>query len=104
MHDATATMAPARPQHLEALQRANEVRFARAQLKRRIGDGSTSVGEVILTCPPEVASMTIAELLASQRRWGSARCRKFLATIGMPETKTIDSLTDRQRRLLATMI
>ena len=36
--DATATMAPA-PQHLQALERANAVRLARAELKRRIADG-----------------------------------------------------------------
>jgi hypothetical protein len=48
--------------------------------------------------------MTIAELLTSQRRWGTTRCRKFLAGIGMPETKTVQSMTDRQRALLAAMM
>ncbi|MEA2222062.1 MAG: hypothetical protein QOH83_438 [Solirubrobacteraceae bacterium] len=104
MHDATATMAPARPQHMQALQRANEVRLARAELKRNVGDGAITVDEVILTCPWEAASMTIAELLTSQRRWGTTRCRKFLAGIGMPETKTVGSMTERQRTLLAAMI
>jgi hypothetical protein len=77
MHDATATIAPA-PQHMQALARANEVRFARAELKRRIAAGTVLVGEVILTCPWEAASMTIGELLVSQPRWGTARCRKLL--------------------------
>jgi hypothetical protein len=104
MHDATATMAPARPQHMQALQRANEVRLARAELKRNVGDGAITVDEIILTCPWEAASMTIAELLTSQRRWGTTRCRKFLAGIGMPETKTVGSMTERQRTLLAAMI
>jgi hypothetical protein len=104
MHDATATMAPAPPQHMQALQRANEVRLARAELKRRVSYGTITVAEVILTCPWEAASMTIAELLTSQRRWGTARCRKFLAAIGMPEIKTIGSMTERQRSLLAAMI
>jgi len=104
MHDATATMAPAPPQHMQALQRANEVRLARAELKRKVGDGAITVDEIILTCPWEAASMTIAELLTSQRRWGTARCRKFLAAIGMPETKTVGSMTERQRSLLAAMI
>lgn len=45
--------------------------------------------------------MPIADLLASQRRWGTTRCRKFLAAIPMSETKTIGSMTDRQRRELA---
>jgi hypothetical protein len=104
MHDATATMAPAPPQHMQALQRANEVRLARAELKRKVGEGAATVGEIILTCPWEAASMTIAELLTSQRRWGTTRCSKFLAGIGMPETKTVGSMTERQRSLLAAMI
>ena len=104
MHDATATMAPARPQHMQALQRANEVRLARAELKRQVGEGAATVEDIVLTCPWEAASMTIAELLTSQRRWGTTRCSKFLAGIGVPETKTVGSMTDRQRTLLATLL
>ncbi len=100
MHDATATIAPA-PQHMRALQRANEVRLARADLKRRIGDGVISVREVVLISSWEVESMPLHELLVSQHRWGSTRCRKFLAEIGLSETKTVGSLTDRQRQELA---
>ena len=103
MHDATATIAPA-PQHMQALQRANEVRLARADLKRRVGEGVVTAGEVILNSPWEAASMTIGELLQSQHRWGSTRCRKFLAEIPMPETKTVGSMTERQRRALAARI
>jgi hypothetical protein len=102
--NATATMTPGRPQHMQALQRANEVRLARAELKRRVNEGEITVGEVVLQCPWEAASMSIADLLLSQRRWGNARCRKFLGGIGMPETKTIGSMTDRQRRALAAMV
>jgi hypothetical protein len=104
MHDASTTMAPAPPQHMQALQHANKVRLARAELKRKIGLGTLAVAEVILTCPWEAASMTIAELLTSQRRWGTTRASKFLAGIGMPETKTVGSMTDRQRGLLAAMV
>jgi hypothetical protein len=103
MADATATMAPA-PQHMRALQRANEVRLARAELKRSVADGRTTVGAVILGCPWEAASMTIAELLLSQRRWGATRCSKFLGSLGMTETKTVGSMTERQRRALATLV
>ncbi|MGH2917201.1 MAG: hypothetical protein ACRDLS_01175 [Solirubrobacteraceae bacterium] len=99
MHDATATIAPA-PQHMQALRRANQVRLARAELKRRVGDGMVSVNEVIRDCPWEAASMTVIELLLSQRRWGTTRCSKFLARIGMPESKTVGAMTERQRTLL----
>jgi hypothetical protein len=103
MPDATAAIAPA-PQHMQALQRANKVRLARAVLKRKVAEGAIPVSDVILTCPWEVASMTIAELLGSQRRWGTTRCSKFLAEIGLPETKTIGSMTTRQRSVLAAMV
>ena len=103
MPDATGTIAPA-PQHMQALRRANEVRLARAELKRSVAEGRASVGAIILACPWEAASMTISELLLSQRRWGTTRCSRFLASIGMTETKTVGSMTDRQRIALATMV
>jgi hypothetical protein len=102
--NATATIAPAGPQHMRALERANKVRLARAELKRRIAGGETGVAEVILDCPWEATSMAIADLLMSQRRWGHTRCRKFLAQIPMSEQKTVGSMTERQRRTLAAML
>lgn len=102
--NATATIVPAVPQHLRALQRANEVRLARAELKRRISVGELDIAEVILRCPPEAASMAVADLLMSQRRWGHTRCRRFLAQIPMSEKKTIGSMTERQRRALVKML
>ena len=97
--EALAT-APA-PQHMRALQQANRVRLARAELKRQVTDGETSVADVVLECPWEAESMAIADLLMSQHRWGHTRCRRFLASIPMSETKTIGSMTDRQRQALA---
>lgn len=102
--NATATIAPAVPQHLRALQRANEVRLARAELKRRIAVGELDIAEVILECPEEAASMAVADLLMSQRRWGQTRCRRFLAQIPMSEKKTLSSMTDRQRMALVRML
>jgi hypothetical protein len=96
----TATLSPA-PQRLRALERANAVRLARAELKRRIADGEAAAAEVILEPPEEALSWAIGELLMSQRRWGTTRCRKFLGRHHITETKTLGALTDRQRRLLA---
>lgn len=89
------------PQYMRALQQANRVRLARAELKRQIGDNETTVAEVVRTVPWEAESMAIAELLMSQHRWGRQRCRRFLAAIPMSETKTIGTMTDRQRAALA---
>jgi hypothetical protein len=89
---------------MRALRRANEVRLARAQLKRRVAFGETEVAEVILYCPWEADGMAVADLLASQHRWGQTRCRKLLAQLPMSEKKTVGSMTDRQRRALAAML
>ncbi len=95
---------PSAPQHLQALQQANRVRLARAELKRLVAEGGRSAAEVVLECPWEAESMTIGDLLLSQHRWGRTRCRRFLAAIQIVETKTIGSMTDRQRGALAARL
>ena len=97
-------VATAPAQHMQALAQANKVRLARAELKRQVGVGELSVADVVLECPWEAESMAIADLLMSQHRWGRTRCRRFLASIPMSETKTIGSMTDRQREALATQL
>ena len=86
---------------LVALQRANKVRLARAELKRQISTREITVGDVVLSTPWEAASMTVADLLMSQKRWGRTRCKKFLSAIPLSETKTVGSLTERQRHAVA---
>lgn len=109
--DAASTTAPATttasavaktPQHMQALERANSVRLARAELKRAIARGDKDPSQVVQECPWETESMTIAELLTSQRRWGRTRARKFLLPLSLSENKRLGTLTSRQRRLLAT--
>jgi hypothetical protein len=100
----TTTTTPMAPQHLKALQQANRVRLARAELKRQVAEGDRLAAEVVLDCPWEAESMTIGDLLMSQHRWGRTRCRRFLAAMPMVETKTIGSMTDRQRRALAARL
>jgi hypothetical protein len=92
------------PQHMLALEQANRVRLARAALKRKIAAGERDAADVILACPWESQSMSVSELLMSQRRWGRTRCRKFLMSIGLSETKTVGSLTERQRLTLAALL
>lgn len=92
------------PQRLRALERANEIRLARAAIKRRIALGQVSAAEVILECPDAASSWPVGDLLMSQRRWGTTRCRKFLSRNDITETKPVGSLTDRQRQLLAASL
>jgi hypothetical protein len=90
------------PQRLRALERANQVRLARADLKRRIAGGEVPAASIILDSPWEASSWSVGDLLMSQRRWGSTRCQKFLRGLEISETKQIGTLTERQRQALAT--
>jgi len=89
---------------MRALERANRVRLARAELKRQIGDGARTVADVVADAPWEAESMTISDLLMSQHRWGRTRCRRFLASVPMSETKTIGTMTERQRATLTARL
>lgn len=89
------------PQHMQALAHANRVRLARASLKRAVLANQIDVTDVVRKCPWEVETMTIGELLRSQRRWGRTRVRKFLSSLALNENRELGRLTDRQRNVLA---
>lgn len=97
-----STVAHAPPQHMQALAHANRVRLARASLKRSVLAGQLDVVQVIRTCPWEVETMTVGELLRSQRRWGRTRARKFLSSLALNENRELGRLTERQRNVLAS--
>jgi hypothetical protein len=73
-------------------------------MKRRIAAGELSAAEVILSCPWQAHSMSISDLLMSQKRWGRARCKRLLVALGVPENKQVGTLTERQRLALAAML
>ena len=97
----TTASAGKAPQHMQALARANRVRLARAELKRSIARGDLEAADVVRDSPWETESMTLAELLTSQRRWGRTRARKFLIGLALNENKKLGTLTSRQRSLLS---
>ena len=93
-----------RPQCRAALERANDVRLARAQLKRRVRTGGLAAAEVVLTSPWQIRTMSVAALLMSQRGWGRVRARRLLLSLAVPENKQIGTLTDRQRLAIAAVL
>lgn len=101
---AASTVVPAPPQHMQALAQANRVRLARASLKRNILRGQLAAVDVIRSCPSEVETMTVGELLRSQRRWGRTRARKFLSYLALNENRELGRLTERQRNVLAAAL
>jgi hypothetical protein len=91
-------------QHLRALEYANRVRLARARMKRRIASGELPVQDVVRSCPWQAYSMSISDLLMSQKRWGRTRSRRLLVSLSVPENKQVGTLTERQRQALASVL
>jgi hypothetical protein len=100
----SATVSAGQEQHLRALEYANRVRLARARMKRKIAAGELPAAEVVLSCPWQAHSMSISDLLMSQKRWGRTRCRRLLMSLSVPENKPVGTLTERQRLALAAVL
>jgi ribosomal protein S13 len=83
-------------QHMQALDHANVVRFAQSEIKQGISAGTMTVVEVLSGMPEGVRSMPLFDLIAAQHRWGRSRTRRLLVHLGLPEWKTVGSLTQRQ--------
>jgi hypothetical protein len=91
-------------QRLRALERANHIRTVRANLKRRLRAGEEGAAEVILRCSRDTDTMTVGELLGSQWGWGARRSALTLRSVSVSERKTLGSLTERQRVMLAAVL
>ena len=88
-------------QCMAALERANEVRLARAQVKREVRAGTLSISEAMdREC---CQTMALFELLGAQRRWGPARIARALRTaelvarIRVSQSRPVGRLTARER-------
>jgi hypothetical protein len=91
-------------QHMDALARANEIRLARADLKRQVHDGEVTVGQILQDPPLEVQTMAISDLLQAQFRWGEYRARKLCTALVISERRPIGRLTARERDRICGML
>ena len=104
MEPSNNSRVPVHQQRLLALDRANHIRIARAALKRRLHAGQITPAEAILRGSRDTDTMTVDELLRSQRGWGPNRSLTVLRSVLLSDTKTLGSLTERQRVTLAGIL
>lgn len=97
-------MTTAAPQHIRALAAGNEIRLARAQLKREIKAGEVNICDLIIDPPSCLKSMRLGDLLRAQHRWAITRTRRTLHLAQLSELKRLDSLTSRQRLVLVDVL
>jgi hypothetical protein len=89
---------------MRSLSQANEIRLARAELKKQIARHELTAAHVLATMPPAATSWPIGQLLAAQPRWGSTRAADLLAAHHIGALRAARQLTERQRRVLATAL
>ena len=105
----TATKSSAAPersltQRLDALERANEVRTKRAQLKRDLKGGRTSIHALLLDPPPYVETAKVFDMLLAVPKYGRVKVNKILTTCRISPSKTIGGLSQRQRDELVALM
>jgi hypothetical protein len=91
-------------QRMDALQRANEIRTRRAQLKRDLKAGRVSIHS-LLTSPPEyVETAKVFDMLLAVPKYGRVKVNKILGQCRISPSKTIGGLSERQRTELVSML
>jgi S13-like H2TH domain len=91
-------------QRMDALQRANDIRTRRAQLKRDLKGGRTSIYQ-LLTEPPEyLETAKVFDMLLAVPKYGRVKVNKVLQQCRISPSKTIGGLSERQRGELVSLL
>lgn len=102
--DFGATTYDAEQQRMDALATATEIRRERARMKREIKAGRLRIVNVIMDPPWYAESMYVMHLLMAMPKFGRSRAKLRMDRAELPLTKTVGSLTDRQRRVLVEAV
>src|ERR1039457_1083754 len=103
---AKALAAPERSltQRMEALQRANDIRSRRAQLKRDLKAGRQPIHELLLNPPEYLQTAKVFDLLLAVPKYGRVKVNKILYKCRISPSKTLGGLSERQRGELVILM
>lgn len=91
-------------QRMEALQRANDIRSRRAQLKRDLKAGRQQIHELLLDPPEYLESAKVFDLMLAVPKYGRVKVNKILSTCRISPSKTIGGMSQRQRSELVDLM
>ena len=91
-------------QRMDALQRANEIRTKRAQLKRDLKGGRVSIHDLLLTPPDYLETAKVFDMLLAVPKYGRVKVNKILVQCRISPSKTIGGLSQRQRNELVSLL
>ena len=104
--DMTSAAVPerSREQRMRALRRANEIRSARAQLKRDLKAGKVKIEKLLLDPPDYVLSAKAFDMILAVPKYGRVKANKILTQCRISPSKTIGGLSERQRAELVQFL
>jgi len=91
-------------QRMKALNKANEIRTARAQLKRDLKAGKVKIEKLLLSPPEYVMSAKAFDMILAVPKYGRVKANKILSQCRISPSKTIGGLSERQRAELVHML
>jgi hypothetical protein len=91
-------------QRMDALARANEVRTARARLKRDLKAGRCSIDVLLLSPPEYLQTAKVFDMLLAVPKYGRVKVNKMLLGCRISPSKTIGGLSERQRTELVALL
>jgi hypothetical protein len=89
---------------MDALERANRIRTARAQLKRDLKAGKVSIHQLLLQPPAYLETAKVFDMLLAVPKYGRVKANKVLVQCRISPSKTIGGLSERQRTELVSML
>ena len=91
-------------QRMDALQRANQIRTRRAQLKRDLKAGRVSIHDLLRKPPDYLETAKVFDMLLAVPKYGRVKVNKILVTCRISPSKTIGGLSERQRNELVSYL
>ena len=89
---------------MKALRRANEIRTARAQLKRDLKAGKVKIEQLLRDPPEYVLSAKAFDMIVAVPKYGRVKANKILTQCRISPSKTIGGLSERQRAELVAFL
>ena len=89
---------------MKALRRANQIRSARAQLKRDLKAGKVRIEQLLADPPEYVLSAKTFDMIVAVPKYGRVKANKILNQCRISPSKTIGGLSERQRGELVAFL
>jgi hypothetical protein len=91
-------------QRREALERANDIRTYRAELKRDLKAGRENVIKLLRYPPEKIETMKVFDLLIAAPKFGRVKVNKIINTCRISPSKTIGGMSERQRGEIVSLL